>query len=188
VREWFAAFTKWMTSSAKGLDEKKSGNNHATWWTAQVAAYAALTDDDATQKMAWDHYRKVLVPGEIEPDGSCPREEARTASLGYSAMNLDAFSVVCRIAQISGVDLWTYRGPKNVGVETCFHYLEPYVAHPDTWKKQQISKFNNDGTFFAGLAGVGLHDERLLQSYRALPRSNGGWIQFVDLVVKTSSL
>src|SRR5215471_1327310 len=75
VREWYTQFTKWMTGSPKGLDEKNSGNNHATWWTAQVAAYAALTGDDATQNMAWDHYRKVLVPGEIEPDGSCPREE-----------------------------------------------------------------------------------------------------------------
>ncbi len=40
VRRWYADFLKWMTTSPKGLDEKKSGNNHATWWTAQVAAYA----------------------------------------------------------------------------------------------------------------------------------------------------
>ena len=36
VRTWFADFLKWMTTSTKGLDEKISGNNHATWWTAQV--------------------------------------------------------------------------------------------------------------------------------------------------------
>jgi hypothetical protein len=116
VRDWFAEFTKWMTTSKKGLDEKKSGNNHSTWWTAQVAAYASLTGDTETLKMAWDHYRTVLVPGEIEPDGSCPREEARTNSLSYSAMNLDAFSVLCRIAATNGVNLWTFRGPKGVGL------------------------------------------------------------------------
>jgi hypothetical protein len=38
VRQWYADFLRWMTTSKKGLDEKKSGNNHATWWTAQVAA------------------------------------------------------------------------------------------------------------------------------------------------------
>src|SRR5215813_11399136 len=109
LRGWFGEFTKWMTASQKGLDEKKSGNNHSTWWTAQVAAYAGFTGNSDTLSMAWDHYRKVLVPGEIEPDGSCPREEARTNSLGYSAMNLDAFSVVCRIADVHGVNLWPFR-------------------------------------------------------------------------------
>src|SRR4051812_869458 len=144
VRRWFADFLKWMTTSQKGLDEKKSGNNHATWWTAQVAAYATLTLDEANKKMAWDYYRTVLVPGEIQPDGSCPREEARTNSLGYSAMNLDAFAVLCRIAATNGVELWA-------GARKAYQYLLPYVQHPERWKKQQISKFNSDSTVFAGL-------------------------------------
>ena len=186
LRAWFAEFTKWMTTSAKGLDEKKSGNNHATWWTAQVAAYASFTGDDATLAMAWEQYRKVLVPGEIEPDGSCPREEARTNSLGYSAMNLDAFSVVCRIAETNGVNLWRYRGPKGVGVETSFRYLTPFIQHPEKWKKEQISKFTNDGTFFPGLAGRGLGDDELMAAYRSLPRGQAAWTQFIDLVVKTA--
>ena len=177
VREWFAAFTKWMTTSTKGLDEKKSGNNHMTWWTAQVAAYATLTDDAATLKMAWEHFRGVLVPEEIQPDGSCPREEARTNSLSYSAMNLDAFATLSRIAQTHGLDLWA---PVAKG----YHYLAPYILHPETWKKQQISKFSNDGTYFMGLAGVGLHDDGLLAGYRALPRSASAWTQWVDLVVR----
>jgi len=186
VRDWFTAFTKWMTASKKGLDEKKSGNNHATWWTAQVAAYSGFTGDTKTQKMAWDHYRTYLVPTEIEPDGSCPREEARTNSLGYSAMNLDAFSVICRIAAIHGENLWNFKGPKGVGVEKCFHYLAPFVEHPDTWKKEQISKFNNDGTFFMGLAGAGIPDAKLVAAYKALPRGSSPWTQFLDLVVKTA--
>jgi Alginate lyase len=186
VRDWFTAFTKWMTTSKKGLDEKKSGNNQSTWWTAQVAAYAGFTHDAKTQSMAWEHYRTFLVPGEIEPDGSCPREEARTNCLGYSAMNLDAFSVICRIAGVNGVNLWTFRGPKGVGAEKSFHYLVPFIVQPNTWKKQQISKFNNDGTFFAGLAGIGLHDAALLAAYRSLPRGRSPWTQFIDLVVKTT--
>src|SRR5581483_5315262 len=38
MRRWYADFVRWMTTSKKGLDEKKAQNNHATWWTAQVAA------------------------------------------------------------------------------------------------------------------------------------------------------
>jgi hypothetical protein len=186
VHQWFADYLKWMTTSRKGLDEKKSGNNHATWWTAQAAAYATLTGNEAAKKMAWDHYREYLVPTEIRPDGSCPREEARTNSLGYSTMNLDAFATLCRIAQTNGVDLWRYRAPGAGSVETAFRYLLPYVQHPETWKKEQISKFNADGTVFAGLGGVGLPDRDLLNGYRTLPRSRSPWVQWVDLAVRTS--
>jgi hypothetical protein len=183
VRQWFADFLKWMTTSQKGLDEKKSGNNHATWWTAQVAAYATLTGDEATKSMAWEHYRGYLVPEEIRPDGSCPREEERTNSLGYSNMNLDAFAVLCRIAATNGVRLWEFATAKGIGVRRAFDYLLPYLLHPENWKKQQISKFSADGTVWPGLAGTALQSPRLLDAYRTLPRGNSPWVQFVDLVV-----
>jgi Alginate lyase len=125
VHRWYADYLRWMTTSEKGLDEKKSGNNHATWWTAQVAAYASLVGDRPLQAMAWDHYRNYLVPAEIRPDGSCPREEARTQSLSYSAMNLDAFAVLCRVAAANGVDLWHFRTAEGIGVEKAFYYLLP---------------------------------------------------------------
>ena len=186
VRRWFADYLKWMATSQKGLDEKMSGNNHATWWTAQAAAYASLTGDAAAKSMAWDHYRNYLVPTEIQPDGSCPREEARTQSLSYSTMNLDAFAVLCRIAETNGVSLWRYRGKQGVGVEKSFQYLMPYLMHPDTWKKEQISRFNPDGSVFLGLGGAALKSDDMLAAYRSLPRSRAPWVQFVDLAVRTS--
>jgi hypothetical protein len=172
VRRWFADYLKWMTTSKKGLDEKKAENNHGTWWTAQAAAYAALTGDDANLQMAWKQYRNVLVPTQIEPDGSCPREEARTNSLGYSAMNLDAFAVICRIAQTHGVELWKYEGPKGVGVWKAFQYLLPYVNGTTRWTKQQISKWTPDSTVFPALAGLD----------RGLPRAKTPWVQWIELV------
>src|SRR5438876_11868421 len=137
-----------MTTSEKGIDEKKSGNNHATWWTAQAAAYAIFVQDAAAERMAWDHYRAVLVPGQIRSDGSCPREEARTRSLSYSTYNLDAFAVVCRLAQVNGVDLWR-------GVMPAIDYLMPYVLHPEALRKQQFAPFEKDRIVFPGLAAAG---------------------------------
>ncbi len=186
VRRWFADYMKWMNTSQKGLDEKRSGNNHATWWTAQVAAYATLVDDSSLKSMAWDHYRGYLVPTEVEADGSCPREEERTQSLSYSAMNLDAFAVVCRIADVNGVSLWGYRTPQGVGIEKSFHYLMPFVAHPEKWVKPQITKFSPNDTIFPGLAGAGLRSEELLSAYRLLPRSKSAWVQLVDLAVRVA--
>src|SRR5262249_4216484 len=156
----------------------------ATWWTAQVAAYAAFVDDSATRRMAWDRYRTYLVPGQIQPDGSCPREEARTQSLGYSAMNLDAFSLICRIAQMDGVDLWHYRTEKGTGVMKAFEYLAPYLLHADQWKKEQIGGFNPGGHFFPGLAGIGLPSAELLSGYKKIPQPASAWPQFLDLLVQ----
>jgi hypothetical protein len=186
VRQWYTDFANWMTTSKKGLDEKKSGNNHATWWTAQVAAYALLTGDTSMQQMAWEHHRGYLVPTEIQPDGSCPKEEARTNSLGYSSMNLDAFSVVCRLAQMNGQDLWHYRAPSGVSVEKAFTYLIPYVLDPAKWKKEQIGAYNPRGYVFPGLAGIGLPSSELTAAYRKLPRDPSPWVQFVDLMVDAS--
>ena len=188
VRRWYADYLKWLTTSKYGLDEKSSGNNHATWWTAQTASYAAFAGDSAAQRMCWDHYRNYLVPTEIQPDGSCPREEERTDSLGYSSMNLDAFATVCRLAQMAGVNLWHFRTPKGIGVEKSFHYLMPYVAQPDMWKKQQINKYSPAGYVFPGLAGIGLPDATLLAEYDNLQRSASGWIQFVDILVRSAKV
>jgi Alginate lyase len=186
VRRWFADYLKWLNTSKYGLDEKSSGNNHATWWTAQAAAFAVFTGDAAAQRMCWDHYRKYLVPTEIKPDGSCPLEEERTASLSYSSYNLDAFATVCRLAQMAGVDLWNFRSSKGICVEKSFTYLMPYVARPDNWKKEQINKYSADEYVFPGLAGIGIPSAALLAGYLKLPRAESGWVQFVDILVRSA--
>ena len=187
VRQWFAAFVRWMTASKKGLDEKKSGNNHATWWAAQVAAYASFLHDDNTLQMTFDHYRTYLVPTEIRPDGSCPREEARTNSLGYSCFNLDAFSVLCRIAQVRGTDLWGFVAPNGGSVAKACDYLLPFILHPDTWRHQQITPFKPDTVVFPGLTGVGLHSRKLLDAYGKLPHAKLAWDQLIDVIVRTDT-
>jgi len=186
VLKWFTDYLHWMTTSGKGREEKSSGNNHATWWTAQAAAYASLVGDRAAQAMCWQHYKDYLVPTEIQVNGACPREEERTNSLSYSSMNLDAFSVICRVAETNGVKLWDYRTTRGIGPVRSYDYLLPYVLHPDRWKGQQISKFNPESVLFPGLAGVGMRNGNLLDGYRSLPRSHAAWIQLVDLAVRTA--
>jgi len=49
----------------------------------------------------------------------------------------------------------------------------PNMLHPDTWRKQQISRFSAGDTVFMGLA------------YRTLPSSRSPWVQFVDLAAQS---
>ena len=183
LRTWFAEFANWMTTSKKGQDEENSGNNHMTWWTAQIAAYGTFTRNPKLLDLAWTRYRTHLVPDEIQPDGSCPREEKRTKSLSYSVFNADAFATLCRIAQSAGVDLWSYRAPNGVSYEKVVRYVLPFVLDPTKWKGEQTVPFDADSTVFPGLAGVGLHSSDLLDAYRTLPRSNGAWVNWVDLII-----
>lgn len=186
VRQWFSEFLKWMTTSQKGLDEKKSGNNHATWWAAQVAAYASFLNDETALRMVWDDYRGYLVPEEIRPDGSCPQEEARTNSLSYSCFNLDAFSVLCRIAQVHGVDLWHFDAPNGGSVAKACNYVIPFVLHPETWHHQQIEKFTPDSLVFPALAGIGLRSSKLLSAHKTLPHANSAWNQLINVLAETA--
>ena len=156
LRQWYLAYLQWMTTSDKGVDEKKAANNHGTWWAAQVAAFATLVGADGAKKTAWQDFRNVLVPKQIQPDGACPLEEARTRSLSYSSMNLDGFAVLCRLGDRDNEGLWRFKTSKDIGVETAFHYLLPYVVSPDTWTKQQIEKYEQDRAVWPGLAAVSL--------------------------------
>jgi hypothetical protein len=184
VRAWCAKYLHWLTTSKNGLSEKITGNNHSTWWTTQVAALATFTGDAAQRRMAWDHYRDFLVPKEIATNGSCPREEARTRSLFYSALNQDAFSLLCRLAQMDGEDLWHFHAPGGAGVDTSFAYLAPFVGRPETWKQKQITDFDPGQCYFSGLAGVALPSPKMLALYEALPRAETPWVQFLDILIR----
>ncbi len=186
VRKWYADYLAWLTTSAHGLSEKSAGNNHATWWTAQVASNAAFTGQAGALGMAWNHYRGYLVPAEIRSDGGCPREEERTRSLHYSSMNLDAFALLCRLAQMEGVDLWRYHARNGAGVDKAFAYLTPYLLRPDTWKRRQITPYSANIYYFPGLAGIGLPSRELLTAYYKLPRAESPWVQFIDLLVRSA--
>jgi hypothetical protein len=182
VRRWYAEYLRWMTSSAKGRDEQKASNNHATWWTAQVAAFGALLADQQAKSLAWEQYRTHLLPKQVQPDGSCPAEEARTRSLSYSSMNLDGFAVLCRLAELEGVDLWRYKSPAGIGLERAFRYLLPFVEDPARWRKQQITAYDQDRVIFPALAGLGLKEPAFLDLHRKLPRAAAPRVLLVDLL------
>jgi hypothetical protein len=97
-------------------------------------------------------------------------------------MNLDAFSLLGRLGQLDGQDLWRFRTAKGIGIEKAFSYLIPYVMEPAKWKKQQISPYER-APIFPGLAGLGLQSQELLEDYRKLPRGESPWAQFIDLLV-----
>jgi hypothetical protein len=183
TRKWFADYLHWLTQSKNGSEEKKSGNHHAAWWAAQVSAVASFTGNTAAMQSAFNYYRDRILPRQIRPDGSAPKEEARTRSLSLSVFNLEAYTVICRIAQVQGVDLWSTRGKNGADLRTVINYLKPYLADPHKWSKEQNAEFPADGIYFLAFAGMGLKEPDYVALYRKLERPEGAWLSFVDLLV-----
>lgn len=184
VKEWINTYLKWLTTSSKGLDEKMHGNNHSTWWAAQAASFALYLADQQTSEMIWEHYRNFLVPHQMKPDGSCPLEEERTKSLSYSVMNLDGFAIICRLAQVNGVDLWHYQTPEGAGMAPSIKYLLPYFMNPQSWDKQQISAFHPHRNALLIFAAAGLPEHQSMAIYQNLPEQETGLGIFLDLFME----
>ncbi len=158
IRRWFADYLRWMTTHPYGIDERDTTNNHATCWVMQVAAYARLTGDAALQAYARERFRTVLVPGQMAPDGSFPRELTRTKPYAYSLFNLEALATVAQILSTPDDNLWTFTLPDGRGLARAVAYMAPFIAdksawplppdvmHDDEWPMRQNS------LLFAGLA------------------------------------
>ncbi len=187
VRKWFEEYLRWLTQSKNGMEERHSGNNHASWWTAQVAAVASFVEDQPAGQTAFQWYRSSIFPRQIRADGSAPSEEARTRSLSYSAFNLEALATVCRIAQVQGVDLWSVsvngRSGGGATIGTAIDYLEPYLKDPRAWKKEQITEFANESPYFLAFAGMGLKKPEYVELFQKLEHPEGTWSSLLDLLI-----
>jgi hypothetical protein len=183
VHKWFEDYLHWLTHSKTGDDEKISGNNHGSWYIAQMAAVANYVGDNAAQQAAFAFYRDNIFPKQIARDGSAPREETRTRSLSYSAFNLEAYANLCRIAQMQGTDLWSLQTKSGANLSTVIDYLAPYLSDPRKWQKEQIVDFQIDGVYSLAFAGIGLKKPDYVALFRKLERPEGAWMAFVDLLV-----
>jgi hypothetical protein len=181
-RAWLKEFLRWMTKSGKGVDERDHGNNHSTWWAAQVAAYATYLKDDAALLAAWTLYFEQIVGKQLMPDGSQPKEEERTRSLSYSAMNLDGIALLCRMGQFWGMELWEYEGPNGASVSKSIAYLMPFIEDPTKWTKPQITPFDRSRVWFPALAGWGLAKPEYLaaqQRFGCQGREFSRWVRML---------
>ncbi len=168
VRRWFGEYLEWLTTSRKGVDERDNGNNHSTWWAAQVACYARLCGRRDAEKTAYRYAEEEFIPKQFKPDGSAPAEEARTKSLSYSIMNLDGFALLARMATAGGVDLWG----KLVGP---MEYLAPFALEPEKWVKPQIAPVGGNRGTFLGLAGIHFKRREWIEAQKRLGTPSNTW-------------
>jgi hypothetical protein len=132
IKEWFAAYLKWMTEHKYGQDEMNAANNHGTCWVMQVAAFATFLKDQHWIEFCRNRYKEVLLPKQMADDGSFPLEIRRTKPYGYALFNLDAMATVCQILSTKTDDLWKYTASTKA-ISKGIAYMYPYVLNKESW-------------------------------------------------------
>jgi hypothetical protein len=158
TKKWFEEYAHWMTTSKNGMEERDTKNNHATCWLMQVAAFAKLTDNKELLTWSAERFKTVIVPGQIQPDGSLPLEMARTKPYGYCLFNLEALATLCQIVSETNDDLWKFTTPDGRGIAKAIEYMFPYIRDKKSWPKPpdvmyfEYWPMRQEALLFGGLA------------------------------------
>lgn len=172
VRGWFTDYLTWLTTSENGIEERDQENNHGTCWAMQAASFAGFVGDHDLLNRLRERFTVVLVPGQIEPDGSMPRELARTKPFGYSLFNLDAFATTAHLLSTPSDDLWRFETADGRGLEAAVAYLAPFIGDRSAWPLPPDVMYDEQwpmrhpALLFAGLA---YREDAYLELWRGLP-------------------
>lgn len=144
TKKWFAGFLQWLTTHPYGKDEMNAANNHGTCWVMQVAVFAKFTGNKELMQFCSNRYKTVLLPNQMAPDGSFPKELTRTKPYGYSLFNLDAMTTICQVLSTQSDDLWNYQTPDGRSIKKGIAFLFPFIADKNKWPYQQdVMYWNN---------------------------------------------
>jgi len=140
---WFEDYLNWLLTvgSVPGNDgkiEADAKNNHGTHYDAQIVGICLLLGKTEMAKTMLENAKTKRITSQIDPDGSFPLELARTKSLGYTSMNLRAFTYLAIMADKVGLDLWNFETDDGRGIRKAYEFLDPYVLGIKEWEHQEI--------------------------------------------------
>lgn len=132
-RSWFSGYLHWLTTHPYGIDEMNAQNNHATCWVMQAASFAKFTGNEEIASLCIEKYKQVLLPVQMDVDGSFPLELRRTKPYGYSIFNLDAMATICHILSDDKQNLWQFTTDDGRNLQKGVAWLFPYIRDKSTW-------------------------------------------------------
>ena len=133
TKKWFSSYLSWLTSHKYGIDEMNAKNNHGTCWVMQVACFAKFTKNEELLEFCRKRFKEVLIPQQMDKDGSLPLELKRTKPYGYSIFNLDAFTTICQLLSTPKDNLWNYQTAEGLGIKKSVDFLYPFLANKEKW-------------------------------------------------------
>lgn len=135
---WLTEYENWLQNSKLGKEERNRENNHGTHYDIQLLNILVYLNRIEEVKKYLSTITKARIFHQIEPDGSQPRELARTKSFSYSVMNLNGFLDLVRLGQKVGVNLWDLESKDGRSIKKGYQYMLPYLAKEKKWERKQI--------------------------------------------------
>jgi hypothetical protein len=171
LESWFDKFLDWLQTSKHGVEESKAKNNHGTWYDVQVASFALFVGKTTVAKQLLESVKQKRIATQIEPDGSQPHEIARTRSMSYSTMNLEAFVLLAKLGESVNVDLWNYSTKDGRSIRKAIEFLHPYAVGEKKWTTKQIVEFDPERLYIVMRLATGKYgDEQFRIITASLPK------------------
>ena len=133
IKSWFSQYLQWVTTHQYGIDEREAKNNHGTCWVMQVAVFAKLVNNQELLDYCKNRYKTVLLPNQMEKDGSFPLELRRTKPYGYSLFNVDAMTTVCHVLSDDKENLWAFQLEDGRTLKKAVEFMYPFVENKASW-------------------------------------------------------
>lgn len=133
IKQWFSSYLHWVTTHAYGIEERDAKNNHGTCWVMQVAVFAKLAGNQMILEDCKNRFKNILLPNQMEKDGSFPLELKRTKPYGYALFNLDAMATICQVLTDSKENLWDFTLTDGRSLKTAIDFMYPFVEDKKSW-------------------------------------------------------
>jgi hypothetical protein len=169
VRGWYRDYLNWLLSSRNGFEESNAHNNHGTFYSAQVTAYALYTNQPEIARRELEITKIRRIPGQIDREGKLIAELERTRPSGYVNFALEAFGDLGRYGELTGDGVWEH-GQDAHNIEQGYRFVARYV-NGETWPYPEIDPKE------ASADGFNLH---AMQSMLAAARAYKGEPVFAD--------
>ncbi len=171
VKQWFKDYLTWITTHPYGMDERDAKNNHGTCWVMQAAVFAKFTNNLPLIGYCKNRFKTVLLPNQLEKDGSFPLEMKRTKPYGYSLFNLDAMTTICQELSTKEDNLWEFSLPDGRNMKQAVSFMAPYVEDKTKWSLKPDVMYWNEWPVaqpFLIFGYQAYHDNQLLQTWTTL--------------------
>jgi len=141
LKKWFSDYLTWMLESPIGKDEAKAKNNHGTFYSEQIIAFALFVEKPEIALNEIEIF-KNRMESQLKPDGSQLLELARTKSWGYVNMNMFGYYLIAKLAENVNVSLWNHQITEGKNMKNALAFIVPYLKNEKVWEYEQIQKIS----------------------------------------------
>ncbi|KAH9486782.1 hypothetical protein JR316_0000847 [Psilocybe cubensis] len=134
---WFSTYITWLSTSGIGQKAGTRPNNHATFYTSQLAAAKFYTGDRAGAITDLKRFCSTTFLDQVAKNGEQPFEAVRSRPFHYRCFNLEALITNAKLGDQMGIDLWSCKSRYGATIQTALDFL--MTTDPGEEDKSQLN-------------------------------------------------